>query len=264
MNILSIVKDLEGKSNMDRLKIIMRYLDKNKIPYDLHYYATGTNVIVGSINHSFIGIGSHFDVVKDSPGANDNASSVAVALVVLERVRKENFKGVNLVFYFFDEEEKGRIGSKTYIKDNGVFNMKGFLNLEMVGMGDRIALWSLNADSKGKILDTIETVAKEKNIFCGRFDKIVGRYADHVSFINAGVKDSFSITAISKEDLDVSIHYNKAIEFDVDKEVLDDILAGAPLFKHYHKPTDLSKYLSEDSLNLVADLVYQTICRLSI
>lgn len=249
MSILSIVKELEGKNNMDRLKMIMRYLDKNKIPYDLHYYATGTNVIVGNINHAFIGVGSHFDAVKDSPGANDNASAVAVALALLERARKENLKSINLVFFFFDEEEKGRIGSKTYIRDNGVTNMRGFINLEMIGMGDKIALWSLDESSQGNLLQTLEKVAEEKNVFCGRFDKIVGRYADHVSFRNAGIKDSFSLTAISQEDLDVSFHYNKAIEFDVDKEVLEEILSGAPLFKHYHKPTDVSTHLSEDLCN---------------
>lgn len=261
MDLLKIVGELEGKSSYERFNSISRFLDDNDIPYDLHYYSTGSNIVAGNFNKKFIGVGSHFDVVNGSPGANDNASAVAVALGLLNRF-KSHPPEVNLVFYFFDEEEKGMKGSKRYIEDYGVKNMNAFINLEMVGMGDKLALWSLHEASKGELLETLERVAVAKGIYSGRFDKVVGRYADHVSFRNAGIEDSFSITSISQEDIDVSYHYYKAQEFDVDKEVLEEIISQAPIFKHYHKPTDLSIHLSEESLKRVEDVVFEAICKL--
>jgi len=262
MSLLKKVKELEGKSSYDRFNTILKNLDSKDIPYDIHYYASGSNIIVGDTNKKFVGIGAHFDVVQDSPGANDNGSACAVVLGLIEKLYSNPVEGMNTVFYFFDEEEVGMKGSKTYIEDNSIRNMKAYINMEMVGMGDRLALWSTGQDSFGQALITLENIAASKGITAQRFDRIIGRYADHVPFKNANIEDSFSITVVSQEDIDTSYHYYKAQEFDVDKEVLEEIFSKAPLFKHYHKPTDLSCHLSENSLQMVESVVYETLCKL--
>ena len=261
MELLEIVYKLEGKSSFDRFNIVTKLLDELEIAFDIHYYATGSNIIVGNTGERFIGIGSHFDVFNGSPGANDNASGVAVILGLIKKISTSNFKQ-NLVFFFFDQEEQGMLGSKSYIQDHSIHKMQAYINLEMVGIGNKIALWSLNKDSYGEALETMENILIGKEIYAGRFEKLVGRYADHVPFRKAGIEDSFSLTCVSDKDLDVLYHYNKAKEFDVDKEVLDEILSKGPLFKDYHQHSDLAIHLSEESLKLVERVVFETLSRL--
>ncbi len=70
------------------------------------------------------------------PGANDNASGVAV-LLTLTRYYAENPPPITLVFCFFTGEEQGLKGSKKYVKDP-FFPLKQVemaINLDMVGSG---------------------------------------------------------------------------------------------------------------------------------
>ncbi|QHT70095.1 Zn-dependent exopeptidase M28 [Rhodocytophaga rosea] len=262
MYLLEIVKSLEGRSTRERFELITQMLNQWHIPHKIQSYASGRNILVQSYHKKWIGIGSHIDAVRNSPGANDNASAIAVCLEILHRMQENAVKHTGVSVFFFDEEETGLKGSKAYVGEYGIKNMMGLINLEMVGMGDRFALWPLDALSQGKVLQTFEQVAADRNIFTRRFDKIVTNTADHVSFANAGSKDVFSLTCISEKDVDVAYHYYKAQEFDVDMETLRDIMKQAPIFQHYHQPTDLSIYLSEESLQLTANTLWQTLLAL--
>lgn len=262
MYLMEIVKSLEGRSTQERFDVITRMLTQWRIPYKIQPFATGKNILVQSTHKKWIGISSHIDAVKKSPGANDNASAIAVCLEILHRILKKPFKDLGISVFFFDEEETGLKGSKAYVAEYGMKGMMGLINLEMVGQGDKFALWPLDDLSQGKVLQTLEQVAAEKGIFTRRFDKIVTNTADHVSFANAGSQDVFSLTCISEKDVEVAYHYYKAQEFDVDMETLRDIMKQAPIFQHYHQPTDLSIYLSEESLQLTADTLWQTLLAL--
>ena len=70
------------------------------------------------------------------PGANDNASGIAV-LLSLARYFEENQPPITLVFCFFTGEEQGLKGSWHYVK-HPVFPLKNIvlaINLDMVGSG---------------------------------------------------------------------------------------------------------------------------------
>jgi hypothetical protein len=108
-------------------------------------------------------------------------------------------------------------------------------------------------------LEALEQQASKDGTPCKRFDKIVTNYADHISFLRAGLSDAFSVTSISPKDIEVAYHYYKAQEFDVDKETLHEIMRQAPIFQHYHQPTDLSSHLSEASLQRVCRIVWNTL-----
>jgi len=56
-------------------------------------------------------LGAHFDSVSGSPGANDNATGVALVLGVARVLVDVDCRDTNVVFAFFDEEEDGLIGS---------------------------------------------------------------------------------------------------------------------------------------------------------
>ncbi len=259
MQLLEIIRTLEGRSDYERSEIIEQTLIRWGVPYEIHPYATGRNILLPSGRPHWIGISSHFDVVKHSPGANDNASAIAVCLDLIRRHQIKPLQRMGLGFFFFDEEEHKLKGSKAYTEQLGIHGMAGLINLEMVGQGDRLALWSLHEKSKGRILKTLETTASAHNICTRRFDRIITTYADHMSFQKAGLTDAFTVTCISEKDIEIAWHYYKAQEFDVDKETLREIISQAPLFQHYHQPTDLSIYLSEESLQMTSQIIWQTV-----
>jgi hypothetical protein len=262
MQMMETVKSLEGGTTRQRFEVITRLLTQWRIPYNIQSYTTGKNILVPASQRKWLGISSHIDVVKNSPGANDNASAIAVCLEILHRIQHTNFKNFGVSVFFFDEEETGLKDSKAYVNQYGTKGMMGLINLEMVGQGDRFALWPLDESSQGRILYTFEQVAAQNGVFTRRFDKIVTNTADHVSFTTQVKQDVFSLTCISEKDVEVAYHYYKAQEFEVDIDTLGDIMRQAPIFQHYHQPSDLSIYLSEDSLQLTADMLWQTLLTL--
>jgi Zn-dependent M28 family amino/carboxypeptidase len=255
---LEIIKELEGKSDTRRLEIICRLLEAWEVPFQMQTYQTGVNLFVKASTPNYIGISCHYDVVPGCPGANDNASAVAVTLELIKRSLAYDARHLDLQFFFFDEEECGLKGSRAYVKDFGYRGMKGLYNLEMVGSGNQLALWPLKTESKGSLLTALEKYCRQHKLPSRRFDNILTLTSDHIPFQQAGLKDAFTLTCISDEDIEIAWHYYKALEYDVDKQTLREILAKAPLFEHYHQLSDRSEYLQESALQLVADAVWGT------
>ncbi len=281
MNLLKIVQNLESKTDEQRFNFIINFLQENEINYQIHNYKTGKNIIVRTNNQEsdkpFIGISSHFDVVPKSGGANDNATSVAVCLDILMKIKEElklnpsflENLAFDITVFIFDEEERNLLGSRAYVMEFGRQEIRkgkliGLINLEMLGQGDKIALWNLEENTEdnfeaGKVLKTLEKTAKDKGIFTHRFDKIVTNSADHVSFRHAKLEDAFTITCISQKDMEVSYHFYKAQEVGASFQTLQEIINQAPIFEHYHKPSDLSEFLNEESMQRVSELIWETL-----
>jgi len=102
-------------------------------PFDtginLYGVRTGPQDVVQQV---FI-VGSHYDSVRGTPGADDNASGCVVNLMVAQR--KLNLKHA-LVHAFFDDEEGGLNGSEACAKQSlGAKGVKHdlMINLDMVG-----------------------------------------------------------------------------------------------------------------------------------
>jgi Zn-dependent M28 family amino/carboxypeptidase len=260
MKYRNLIKQLDNKLNYERLEIIIDWLDNKKVSYQKQGYSTGTNLIVDlGKRKKRIGVSSHFDTASSSAGANDNGSAIAVCLDIIEKFRTFGHDELGIRIFFFDEEETGLRGSTAYVRKHGLGDLHGLMNMELVGMGDKFALWPLDAKAKGQILETFERVAKMDKIESKRFDRIITNIADHVPFQKAGLKDCFTITAISSEDIEVSDHYYKALEFEVDHLTLYEILSRAPIFHHYHRPTDTYEKLSEESILMTSSAIWKTI-----
>ncbi|MCU0287993.1 MAG: M20/M25/M40 family metallo-hydrolase [Acidobacteria bacterium] len=76
------------------------------------------------------------------PGANDNASGVAVILGVAEAIHKSGIKPkCSIIFSFFGAEEQGVKGSEYYLQHPFIANEKliGLINLDGVGRGNDIS-----------------------------------------------------------------------------------------------------------------------------
>jgi len=66
--------------------------------------------------------GAHYDTARTSPGANDNASGVAAVAAVAQQMKRVRKRSRDVIFVFFDEEERGLRGSRAFaqlLKDEG-------------------------------------------------------------------------------------------------------------------------------------------------
>jgi Peptidase family M28 len=103
----------------------------------LERFAEGVNIVAersGTDQKAgAILVGAHYDSVFQSPGADDNASGVAVVLEVARLLRMEATPRT-LKLVLFDKEEAGLLGSqafaakKTHLKD-----LRGAIVMDMVG-----------------------------------------------------------------------------------------------------------------------------------
>ncbi|MBN1688922.1 MAG: M28 family peptidase [Candidatus Omnitrophica bacterium] len=130
---------------MDSLLSIQRYIESELISYgyeiERHEFSFDGNLfenIAGSRRKNrqmpYLLIGSHFDAVPQSPGADDNASAVA-AFLETARILSENELTENIEFVAFNLEEYSMIGSSSYARYLREKEQKllGMISLEMIG-----------------------------------------------------------------------------------------------------------------------------------
>lgn len=162
MKYIELIEQLDNKSNYERLAIIVKELDNLEVDYQKHEYSTGTNLIVDlGPAKKRIGVSSHFDRVQDSAGANDNGSAIAVCIDVIKKFKKSENKDLGIRVLFFDEEETGLKGSTAYVKEHGTKDLLGLINMELVGLGDKFALWPVSENSNGQLLTAFESASSE-------------------------------------------------------------------------------------------------------
>ena len=79
-------------------------------------------------------LGAHYDTVPGSPGADDNASAIAVLLEVARNIQKISLEST-LKLIAFGLEEYGYVGSLHYAERarRGGEEIRGMISLEMVG-----------------------------------------------------------------------------------------------------------------------------------
>lgn len=88
-------------------------------------------------------VGAHYDTVRGSPGADDNASGVAALLELARWVRPQLEAGgpfaARLQLAAYDLEEYGLVGSSLHsreVQESGAA-VRGMISLEMLGFTDR-------------------------------------------------------------------------------------------------------------------------------
>jgi hypothetical protein len=140
-------------------------------------------------------IGGHLDHCgmdwEICPGANDNASGIAVMLGVAKAISTSgiHFKRT-IMFIGLGAEEQGLIGSKTYVA-NPVYPINstiGFLNLDCVGIGPNLhAGGGVNYPDLYKAIDQSNTSFVHRNLTT-YFESNLGRpRSDAANFMQAGI-----------------------------------------------------------------------------
>lgn len=90
-------------------------------------------------------ITAHYDTLYNTPGAFDNASGVALLIALLEWL-SINPLDIPIDLMFTDAEEFNLAGSKAYCNDlkakNQLSEIKVMVNLDGIGRGDTLEIWS--------------------------------------------------------------------------------------------------------------------------
>jgi aminopeptidase YwaD len=150
------------------------------------------NVIAGHASESpRLVIGAHYDSRPQAPGADDNASGVAV---LLELARRMAGKQRDLLFVAFGAEERidqnrshHHYGSRHFVKaaPAGLLQgLSGMICIDCVGTGAHLYVQGTRNDG-GSLAWRCRYVAKQGGI-AGK-GGWAGPYSDHTAFAHAGV-----------------------------------------------------------------------------
>ncbi|MBN1252482.1 MAG: M20/M25/M40 family metallo-hydrolase [Bacteroidales bacterium] len=164
-----------------------------------------TRNIIGYIHgeiDSFIVFSAHYDHLgqmgKDVyfPGANDNASGVALVLDMAKYFSKNSKKlKYSIAFIFFSGEELGLLGSSEYVK-NPKFpleKIKFLINLDMVGSGEK-GIKVVNATEFTSEFELLKKINAKNNYLPEIYVRGPAANSDHYPFYKNGVKSFFIYT----------------------------------------------------------------------
>jgi Zn-dependent M28 family amino/carboxypeptidase len=166
------------------------------------------------------------------PGANDNASGVAVVLS-LARYYSKDPAAMSLVFCFFTGEEQGLYGSEKYVKDPLISLDKTMmvLNLDMVGSGHEG--WGIVAGKENpKDMEIFEKYCAQHEL--GKLKNRSNKpNSDHFPFTRKGVKAMFFYASGGKQ----PYHHPDDIPETLDWDVMENLFEM------------IRSYISEKTIN---------------
>jgi Zn-dependent M28 family amino/carboxypeptidase len=199
---LALSRLLEGRNNADREAALIAWLQARNVSFARHPFETfegrGENLSVDvGRGDRIVVLAAHHDAVPGSPGANDNAASVAVLLTLLERWMAREPTGVRVRLLFPACEELGYLGARVWVRDHGVGSIAGVLSLELPGVGDSLAVWDAAVETP--FLGSVRRAFEEIDLRLDEGYHVVGRIpvfgSDHRAFADVGVP-AYGLTTV--------------------------------------------------------------------
>ena len=126
----------------DSIDILKQDTHQRLSMQNLLAYIPGKNsketVIVGA-HYDHLGLDPYLNGDQIYNGADDNASGVSAVLQIAKAFVESGVKPErNIVFAFWDGEEKGLLGSKYFVYNcENVNEIKGYLNFDMIGRNNK-------------------------------------------------------------------------------------------------------------------------------
>ena len=157
------------------------------------------------------------------PGADDNASGVAVLIELAKWVQNSGFHfPVNLTFAFFSAEEQGLLGSRYYVQHSPHFDktISACFNFDMVGFVDKPEL------------QIIHYLASDNPYAAFNFE--------------LNQPQSFEIQAVSEE---FFLHEFSSDQRSFVEKSIPSYLFFTGLHPYYHTPKDTPEKLNYDAMN---------------
>ncbi|GAB1538157.1 hypothetical protein NUACC21_08150 [Scytonema sp. NUACC21] len=263
--ITSELKKLGWNPQME--KFTGKQLEDTREGINIFAERPGTNKEAGSIL-----VAAHYDTIFFSPGADDNASGVAVVLEVA-RLLSSVPTTKTLQLAFFDLEEAGLLGSKAFVTNKAhLENLRSVIVMDMVG-------YACHTSGCQKYPSGLPIApASDK----GDFLAVVGD-AEHMPLLHAFQKAHNFQTAFNKEDKSQKAEITSpspslpsvlALPVPLKGLLTPDMLrsdhapfwyqgVGAVLVTdtanlrtpHYHKPTDVPATIDREFFTGAAQLV---------
>jgi len=273
MDKMELIRQMEGQTDMRRREILLEQIVRHGWTFQLQEYTyrgqIGCNVIV-DINTEpppSILLVAHYDAFKGSPGANDDASAIAVLVDAAEKLQLESLEH-HLRLVFFDDEEptplwREPVGSQIYVEEFGVQDLYAVLDFELCGMGDAVAVWPVAGVEQQPLLKQISLLIENLKIPMDYGRSIPSFYADYLPFRKAGLLDSYCFTCFHSKERSLIMqfaesNYRKLIFRHALWRLLR--LPMVPtIFRHYHTDADRSGFLSSNTLEMMSNLVYRLV-----
>ncbi len=244
---------LEGKSRQDRAIFIKNQLRKMNVgfftvPFEYYSYRmkdtlnlSGEDIVarIGEGRKRLV-VGAHFDAADSSPGANDNGSGVAVILELIKSMKNDPWK-CTVDFVFFDQEEKGLIGSQFYI--NRVVDRArhyGMINLDVEGSGNEVYVGPVGGGDDDFLMPFVRRVATRTKISYREKDWYPS--SDFESFAMMRL-ENISISVVPKGDADLLSRMTKS-GGKADAKDMPKVM------KVVHTPNDRSDQMTPDALKI--------------
>lgn len=165
--------------------------------------------------------GAHYDRWIKGSGAIDNASGCAALIEILRIFREHPPKNFTLKAAFWDLEEAGLVGSKTFVKNHSNGGLPQiYINFDVFGSGDSIWLWATNEKSEfAALFATAAKTSKTSFLISSKYPP-----SDHLSFAVPGVEAfSFSLLPAGEAENIIRVISGEKIEYKDYPEVLRTI-----------------------------------------
>ncbi|AKA70461.1 DUF4910 domain-containing protein [Clostridium scatologenes] len=138
-------------------------------------------------NKGTIIVSAHYDCAKDSIGANDNASGVAVVMEIARLLNKVS-NDYELRFIFFGGEEFASIGSRYYLSqlsDNDKKDIKANINMDSIAQKNHDNPYIFTVDGKSNFAtELLKNDSKNKDIIIKKMNREI---SDYVEFDKCGI-----------------------------------------------------------------------------
>ncbi|MDP4011887.1 MAG: M28 family peptidase [Candidatus Roizmanbacteria bacterium] len=272
---LKHIHQLEKRSNKDRTTYVREVLVNMGIKFSIQPFRfrllKGENIIVDhfcqSHDKNLLLLTAHTNKYFSSPGANDNASGVAVLLGIIELLleRKDGKKlGIKIVFFDHEDGLAYLDGSSYFVDHTDLSGVNFVLNLDGVGMGNSFTI-------SPKI--TNETMNTQIQYLFDLFRKLKVKFysfnlppllvEDHMPFVKKSIS-AISLNLMSESDLNFLMAMEKK-SFIV--KLANMLFYRGPfrknhpmaIMRHRHNELDTSKYIEPLSLELCRKIVMELI-----
>lgn len=181
---------------IDTTFIDAKHITLNIKSKHIQYKTSNIIGIIDGQSDSLIAFSAHYDHLGELgkyyfPGANDNASGVAMTLDIgRELAPRKNKYGIALMF--FTGEEVGLIGSQ-YFVEHPIFNLnliKYLFNLDVIGSGEK-GIVVVNGKEYKELMQQLQKINVENNLKLDIQARGVSNNSDHAPFYLKGTKAVF-------------------------------------------------------------------------
>jgi hypothetical protein len=262
---LTLSRLLTARDNAAREAAVATWLGARGIPYTRHRFSTfegrGDNYVVdvGGGERTLV-IAAHHDAVPGSPGANDNAASVAIVLTLLERLLASPPARLRVRLMFPACEELGYLGARAYVRETPLPSVAGVLSLELCGVGDTPVVW--DAVEETPFLNTVRGALEGLGRRAEESYRVVGKIpvfgSDHRAFAAAGIP-AYGLTMIPAAEAE-------ALRDFVLRPMTSAIRAvkrRPPPFDTYHTPRDTLATLDGRALDTVVQTLEAVVAEMA-